>query len=512
MADDLADSMRLWRYASELLGSSSSTDDLHDRHAPRSTKGFTGALSLHDYRKSLSQSHERVGDLVDRGAGRTLKRKPRALNLNLNKSTPALSSLSSYPVSVSSATSSPPPLSPSYSHSVVSQRSEQDSEVFDSIPAPRVTLVSDNSARPRPNNRKRVNTFREKRQSIAHAPARHSPLAQEDPKMLAHTTQASATISLGGASFEILNPRKSLDVARIVSFIEDVDGCSMFSDNRRDSRISSTAFSLEQGLDRISLSQFTDASLPSHYSSQSLYSSLPGLYPMPRSPLTGNDRIRSLSEYSTDFQQADLTSPPLDDDNHVHYYEHDQINHDLLSDSAHNSNTHMASIPERYNEIREPCSSSSQPSLYSEGSDIGEPGSPVYANGEWAQVNERDRGIFFDLPQPAISPAISPSSTVPPTPAHSDTYRPFPSSSYASLYDPYDPVFLDPHIREVLAAATAENMGLRASGPARALDDLQRRSRDPWSGQSGSRRSSERKSSFSQRVGFRKFFSWRGGN
>lgn len=134
MADDWDDSMRLWRYASELLGGSSSTDDLHDRHAPRSIKGFTGALSLHDYRKSLSQSHERVGDLVDRGAGRTLKRKPGALNLNLNKSTPALSSLSSYPVSVSSATSSPPPLSPSYSHSVVSQRSEQDSEVFDSIP------------------------------------------------------------------------------------------------------------------------------------------------------------------------------------------------------------------------------------------------------------------------------------------------------------------------------------------------------------------------------------------
>lgn len=393
-----------------------------------------------------------------------------------------------------------------------------------------MTLVSDNSRRPRPNNRKRVvsdlkqhapkdsvdffspqNTFREKQQRIAEAPARQSPLAQEDPKMLAHTAQAAATVSHGGASFEILNPRKSLDVARIVSFIEDVDGCSMFSDNRRDSRISSTTFSLEQGLERISLSQFTDASLPSHYSSPSLYSSLPGLYPMPKSPLTGNDRIRSLSEYSTDLQQADLTSPPVDE-NHAHYYEHDQINHDLGDAPHNNNNTHMTAIPERYDERGESCPSPSQPALYSEGSDIGEPGSPVYANGEWAQVNERDRGIFFDLSQPAISPAISPSSSVPPTPAHSDTYHPFPSSSYASLYDPYDPVFLDPHIREVLAAATAENMGLRASGPARALDDLQRRSRVPSSGHLGSRRGSEQKSSFSQRVGFRKFFSWRGGH
>lgn len=331
--------------------------------------------------------------------------------------------------------------------------------------------------------------------------------------MLAHTTQTAATISHGGASFEILNPRKSLDVARIVSYIEDVDGYSMFSDNRRDSRISSTTFSLEQGLDRISLSQFTDASLPSRYSSQSLYSSLPGLYPLPKSPLTGNDRIRSLSEYSTDLQTAHLTSPPLDYDNHAQYYDHDQIDHDLLSSGVpHNINTHMTSIPERCDEIREPCPSPCPPTISSEGSDIGEPGSPVYANGEWAQVNERDRGIFFDLPEPAFSPAISPSSTVPPTPAHSDKYRPFPSSSYASLYDPYDPVFLDPHVREVLAAATAENMGLRASGPARALDDLQRRSRGPSSGQLGGRRGSERKSSFSQRVGFRKFFSWRGGH
>jgi len=134
MADDLDDSMRLWRYASELLDGSSSPVDLHDGKAPRSIKGVTGALSLHDYRKSLSQSHERVDDPVDRSAGRTLKRKPGALNLNWNKSTPVLSSFSSYPVSVSSATSSPPPLSPSYSLSVVSQRSEQDSEVFDSIP------------------------------------------------------------------------------------------------------------------------------------------------------------------------------------------------------------------------------------------------------------------------------------------------------------------------------------------------------------------------------------------
>lgn len=86
---------------------------------PRSIKsGITGTLSLHDYRKFLSKSADRIDDPVDH-AGRKLKRKTAALHLNRP---PTLDI--SYPISVSSA-SSPPPLSPSYSHSIISQRSEE---------------------------------------------------------------------------------------------------------------------------------------------------------------------------------------------------------------------------------------------------------------------------------------------------------------------------------------------------------------------------------------------------
>ena len=84
----------------------------------------SGSLSLHDYRKHLAQAAECVDDPVDRSE-KTLKRKTAKSNLNRP---PALSSIPTYAASLSSA-SSPPPLSPSYSHSVVSQHSEQDLEV-----------------------------------------------------------------------------------------------------------------------------------------------------------------------------------------------------------------------------------------------------------------------------------------------------------------------------------------------------------------------------------------------
>lgn len=95
---------------------------------PRSIKsGITGALSLHDYRKYLSQSAECVDDHVDRSE-KTLKRK--TATSNLNRPAPlTITSLSSCAISVSSAASSTPPLSPSYSHSIISYQSEQEPEV-----------------------------------------------------------------------------------------------------------------------------------------------------------------------------------------------------------------------------------------------------------------------------------------------------------------------------------------------------------------------------------------------
>jgi hypothetical protein len=194
-----------------------------------------------------------------------------------------------------------------------------------------------------------------------------------------------------------------------------------------------------------------------------------------------------------------------------------------------------------------PVSPSQQ--TFSEESEIGEPGSPVYANGEWAQVNERDRGIFYELDPDFNTPQETPLAT----PINSPLYSPFdsPSTSSMSAYPypkpspfqhhnnhsstvstpmsyshphspsdayTYDPVYLDPHVQSVLAAANAENMGLRgASGSARALEELQRRTGDRERDLSPRfefprRKSDERKTSFSHRRGLRKFFSWRSGN
>lgn len=139
--DDRADSIRVWR-DSELPDSElcSKCLEFHGLYAPcipsslpidavsfppRAIKsGMNGSLSLHDYRKYLSQSAECIDDPVDRSE-KTLKRKTAKSNLNRP---PPLSSASSRAASVSSAASSPPPLSPSCSHSVISHQSEPESE------------------------------------------------------------------------------------------------------------------------------------------------------------------------------------------------------------------------------------------------------------------------------------------------------------------------------------------------------------------------------------------------
>ena len=318
--------------------------------------------------------------------------------------------------------------------------------------------------------------------------------------MLATTQAAAATISHGGAYFEILNPRKSLDLARIVSFIEDVDTCSYLPhDSIRDSEVSS--FSIDQGLDRTSLSQFTDASLPSHYSSQSLYTSLPSAYSTPKRQTADipssspgvHDRIHSLSEYSLHENDRHWASNPNSPN---------QTQTQNYYDTPDSPRPRMASISERLeqdsdlpSEPPSPQPSSSQPTFYSGESEIGEPGSPVYANGEWSQVDERDRGIFLDLP--------SPSYDEPPSPY--ETYLQNTMSPSYSTYDPsYDHIYFDPHVQSVLAAANAENMGLRGH-PAGALDDLQRRFQSSLS-------LSENRKEKSQRKKLRKFFSWRSGN
>lgn len=309
--------------------------------------------------------------------------------------------------------------------------------------------------------------------------------------MLANT-QAVATISHGGASFEILNPRESLDVARIVSFIEDVDGCSIFSSNRDQSRVSSNSYSLDEGL-----SQFTDASLTSHYS-HSLYTSNSTGYSTPKRqtsdiPKSSSDlfdRVRSLSDYSIhDYDYWRMIRENTDEhDNHAY--------HDLVNDP---SNRGIASISEREDEddlhsdsLESSRRLSSPPTFYSEDSDIGEPGSPVYANGDWAQVDERDRGIFFEMPS-----------------SYDNYYANAMSPSYVHNNDPYDPIYFDPHVQSVLAAANAETMGLRGHSP-RATDDTHQRGFH--ASMTGVGHGTARKHSPSSRKRLRKLFSWRPGN
>ncbi|KAJ6068554.1 hypothetical protein N7499_010441 [Penicillium canescens] len=421
--------------------------------ARRPIRSITGSLSLHDYRKLLS------ADPVDHASGK-LKRKTAALHLNCPSVLP--------PSSVSVA-SSPPPLSPSYSHSIISQRSEEP-EIGEAQPvhvqpqSPRVTVVSENGTRVRPNNRKRLNTFREKLQKNARAQAEAKARArsQQSDSMLAHT-QAVPTVSHGGACFEILNPRKSLDLARIVSYIEDVDGCSMLSDNR------DSAFSLEQGLDRVSLSQFTDASLPSFYSTNSLYNSLqpdcstpkPQTTDIPSSSPGIHDHVRSLSDfpYNPHFSHwshsvqdeptshIDLiqdTDADTDGDTNADNDDY-QTNHSFRYRGASTSQTTTPSTetnppPLSHTETdSRPVSSSQQ--TFSEESEIGEPGSPVYANGEWAQVNERDRGIFYEIEQDFHTPQETPLAT----PINSPLYSPFDSTSTSAYPYPKPPPFHHHH-------------------------------------------------------------------
>ncbi|KAJ6090213.1 hypothetical protein N7486_009028 [Penicillium sp. IBT 16267x] len=515
------DSFGVW-YENELPGGSLSIMDANATyHEPLSTDasfsvrsiGLTGTLSLHDYRKQLAQAVECIDDPVDRyRSAKTLRRKTGTSNLNRP---PEIVTVPYAVSTASSVASTPPPLSPSCSHSIASTRSEQD-EVSESgqvqsgahpPQGPRVSLVSEHLTRPRP-NRKRLNTFREKLE--ARGQAQHSPLSrpQKSDPMLATT---AATISHGGASFEILNPRKSLDFARIVSFIEDVDSCSIFSDQIRDSKVST--FSIDQGLDRSSLSQFTDASLPSHYSSQSLYTPFSSSYSSPKRQ-TADIPSSSFSDCSSSLRDSWASG-----------YESKQLHNDMVGESP---RPRMASISERLEEKQDlpsdpdsPRPLSSSPATYYSGeSEIGEPGSPVYANGEWSQVDGRDRGIFLDIPPSSYENESENDTEHEHEHEHEhENHAPSPYDTYlANTTSPahsqhhdhdYDPIYLDPHVQSVLAAANAETMGLRGH-PARALDDLQRRFQSSVS--LGDGKSKGDKQSPSQRKRLRKFFSWRSGN
>ncbi|KAL4861064.1 hypothetical protein BDV12DRAFT_180797 [Aspergillus spectabilis] len=206
--------------------------------------GFPGSLSLHNYRKSLSQAR----DLFDGQEGKTLRRKNAASNLNQTTAQMGTSYYNAYyhPFSPSSTTSSPPPpLSPSYSPSALS---EQLPELVDGygyslsplLDASHYEGLKDDKQSPY----KLLDTFRDRLEKFpdpdtpeivkfhGHSRARSDSVLFKTRR--ARKPPATATVVHQGTSFEILNPHESLDFARIVSYIEDVDSHSA-SNRQRDS-------------------------------------------------------------------------------------------------------------------------------------------------------------------------------------------------------------------------------------------------------------------------------------
>ncbi|KAL1962156.1 hypothetical protein VTN77DRAFT_502 [Rasamsonia byssochlamydoides] len=165
--------------------------------------GFaSGHLSLHDYRKFLSQPEDI--DLPDELKGRTLRRKPAASNLNPAR----IRQDSSFSSPLSSPPSSPPPLS--FSQSVITLQSENETQCPET-PLGRLSTRS-------PSQAKRLHTFRDR---LSQSRPRILPIsshkrASSDTALLG-VDQSRTTITYEGISFEIINPRESLDVSNIVS-------------------------------------------------------------------------------------------------------------------------------------------------------------------------------------------------------------------------------------------------------------------------------------------------------
>ncbi|RAH84428.1 hypothetical protein BO86DRAFT_243232 [Aspergillus japonicus CBS 114.51] len=190
--------------------------------------GKAGNLSLHNYRKLLSDSDP----FIDGQDGKLLRRKDAALHLNQTQfdSVPL-----STPFSMSSPASSPPPLSPSYSPST---RSDQDPDIMHGFGlSPNVTMPAPLSAPlsatfPRENPHRLLDTFRDRLESYPEPGTdpecftrRHTRTRSDS--ILWSMKKTTATIVDHGTSFEIINPHESLNFARIVSFIEDVDAYSL---------------------------------------------------------------------------------------------------------------------------------------------------------------------------------------------------------------------------------------------------------------------------------------------
>ncbi|KAL2845642.1 hypothetical protein BJY01DRAFT_180125 [Aspergillus pseudoustus] len=220
--------------------------------------GYPGVLSLHDYRKSLSHTQHR--EAPDGQEGKTLRRKNAAANLNQTTLTTATTAQMGtlcqqnayyHPFAASSTTSSPPPpLSPSYSPSALSDQLSDLADEYRYQLSPLVDIGSyEGMTGEKQSPYKLLDTFRDRLQKFpdpetpdivefhGHSRARSDSVLFKTRR--ARKPSATATVVHQGTSFEILNPHESLDFARIVSYIEDVDSHST-SNRQRDSYLHSS--------------------------------------------------------------------------------------------------------------------------------------------------------------------------------------------------------------------------------------------------------------------------------
>ncbi|KAL2814897.1 hypothetical protein BDW59DRAFT_154078 [Aspergillus cavernicola] len=204
--------------------------------------GYPGLLSLHNYRKILSQGT----DALDGQEGKTLRRKNADSNLNQTTAQmgPVYQNAYYHPFAASSTTSSPPPpLSPSYSPSALS---EQLPELMDGYgySLPPLDASQYESVGDKQSSYKLLDTFRDRLEKfpgpdtpdIVEIPLGHSRARSDSVLFKARRARKkpppTATVVHQGTSFEILNPHESLDFARIVSYIEDVDSRSARNQHR----------------------------------------------------------------------------------------------------------------------------------------------------------------------------------------------------------------------------------------------------------------------------------------
>ncbi|KAL4763100.1 oxidoreductase, short-chain dehydrogenase/reductase family [Aspergillus foveolatus] len=205
-----------------------------------------GVLSLHNYRKSLSSDPSWAG-CQER---KTLRRKNAASNLNRTTAAPMgtfIQDAYHYPFPTSSTTSSPPPpLSPSYSPSALS---EQLPDFLDGYGYPLSPLADTSFGEGMAGNKQNPHkllqdTFRDRLDRFPDVDTPdtiefHGHNRARSDSVLWRTSRtrkppATATVVHQGTSFEILNPHESLDFARIVSYIEDMD-CQSAGTRTRDS-------------------------------------------------------------------------------------------------------------------------------------------------------------------------------------------------------------------------------------------------------------------------------------